>query len=409
MKNVNENVMSPDKNLNLVEFSALMAFLISIVSMSTNIMLPVIDTMGLELGAEQANDSQQIILFLYIGLACGQLVYGPLSDTIGRRRAMFSGLIIFIVGTMMAIFAKDFNSLLLGRVVQGVGIAAPRIVSVAIVRDLYSGRVMAQISSIILGFFILVPAIAPALGQGILQFYEWQMTFYVLILQAIVCLMWYGFRQPETLSVENRRALSFRNISQAVVEIAKNRISFWYTIATGLVFGSFMGYVITSPQMFSDLFGIKDKFPFYFGSLALIIGVSSIFNARLVVWLGMRRLCIVALALQVTISTLFLVLAAIHGGILSLHLFMVWASATFFFMGFIFGNFNAIAMEPLGHIAGVGAAFIGGISTFISLGVAGVIGKSYHGSVTPIIGGFVLLGFGSIILMVWADRPKKAE
>ncbi|PHR91511.1 MAG: Bcr/CflA family drug resistance efflux transporter [Robiginitomaculum sp.] len=394
------------KALGLAEFSALMAFLISMVAMSIDIMLPVIDVVGAELGASGKNSSQMIILFLFVGLAFGQLIYGPVSDTTGRKPAILTGLVIFFIGTVLAIVAKDFNAMLAGRFLQGLGAAAPRIVSMAVVRDLYSGRAMAQVTSVIMGFFIIVPALAPAIGQGILMVAEWRMIFYVLLGQAVLCALWFGLRQPETLHPEYRRPLSLLNILKGAWEVLTIRISFWYTIAAGIIFGAFVGYLISSPQIFEDLFGITDTFPFYFGALAISIGAASLFNVRLVVRLGMRRLCVTALSFQAIISLIFFGIAMLNGGMLSLPLFMIWAASAFFLMGFLFGNFNAIAMEPLGHIAGVGSAMVGGMSTFISLGIGGMIGNAYNGTVIPIIGGFALLGVLAILVMKWADRER---
>ena len=388
----------------MVEFCALMAFLISMVALSIDIMLPVIDVVGKELGAPDANSAPLIVIYLFIGLGFGQLIYGPVSDTVGRKPAILSGFVIFIVGTLISIFAKDFDTMLAGRFLQGLGAAAPRIVAMAVIRDVYSGRAMAQVTSVIMGFFIIVPAVAPALGQGILMFAEWRMIFYVLLGQAFLCLLWFYTRQIETLRPEFRRSLSLIKMGGAVWEIFNTRISFWYTIAAGIIFGAFVGYLITSPQIFADIYGIEEKFPFYFGGLAIAIGCASIFNARLVMRLGMRRLCLTALSLQVTLSLIFFALALLNNGELSLFLFMVWAAGAFFMLGFLFGNFNAIAMEPLGHIAGIGSAFVGGVSTFISLTIARAIGATYDQNITPIIGGFALLGLISILIMKWADR-----
>lgn len=394
------------KQLGWVEFAALMAFLISMVAMSIDIMLPVIDVVGKELGAPDANAAQKIVLFLFVGLSFGQLLYGPISDTTGRKPAILSGFVIFIAGTLLAIMAKDFNTMLAGRFLQGLGAAAPRIVTMAIVRDLYSGRAMAQVISIIMGFFVLVPALAPAIGQGIIMVAEWRMIFYVLLSQAVICALWFGLRQPETLRPEFRRTLSLTNLLKGALEVLNTRISFWYTLAAGVIFGAFVGYLVSSPQIFEDLFGITDTFPLYFGSLAIAIGGASIFNARLVVRLGMRRLCISALSLQAILSLVFFAIAFSHDGLLSLPLFMVWAGSSFFMMGFLFGNFNAIAMEPLGHIAGIGSAIVGGGSSFVSLGIGWAIGNAYDGTVIPLIGGFALLGIISIAIMKWADRES---
>ena len=365
------------RNLSLPEFAALTAAMISMVALSIDIMLPVIEEIAVEMGERGANAAQLIIISLFVGLAIGQLLYGPVSDTVGRKPAIGVGFGIFIVGTIICILAKDFDGMLFGRFLQGLGAAAPRIVSMSIVRDLYEGREMAKITSIIMGFFILVPALAPAIGQLIVNVAPWRTIFYVLLAQGVLVLIWFSVRQDETLRPEYKQKFSLRQIGARTWEFMTTRVSLWYTMAAGIVFGAFAGYLVTSPQLFKDLYGIDEKFPYYFGSLALVIGSASLFNAKLVERLGMRKLCLMAMVTQMIVSAIFFVIAWQQGGHLPLGIFMIWGVIAFFMMGFLFGNFNAIALEPLGHMAGIGAAMVGSISTFLSLGLARFIGGIY--------------------------------
>ncbi len=401
---MNETVQHSRKKLSLPEFAALTAAMISMVALSIDIMLPVIEEIAIEMGELGANSGQLIIISLFIGLAIGQLLYGPVSDTVGRKPAIAVGFGIFIFGTIICILAKDFHSMLIGRFLQGLGAAAPRIVSMSIVRDLYEGREMAKITSIIMGFFILVPALAPALGQLIVNVAPWQMIFYVLLGQGVFVLLWFLWRQAETLHPEYKRKFSLIQIAARAWEFLTTRVSFWYTIAAGIVFGAFIGYLVTSPQLFKDLYGIDEKFPYYFGGLALVIGSASLFNARLVERLGMRKLCLRAVVTQMLASGIFFILAWQQGGHLPLHIFMIWGVISFFMLGFLFGNFNAIALEPMGHMAGIGAAMVGSLSTFLSLGLGRFIGSLYHQDLLPLLGSYTVLGFLSILIMKWADR-----
>lgn len=395
------------KKLSLAEFSALMAGMISMVALSIDIMLPVIDVIAVDMGETNPNSAQLIITALFVGLAIGQLLYGPVSDTVGRKPAIGVGFGIFIVGTVLCILARDFNAMLFGRFLQGLGAAAPRIVSMSVVRDLYQGREMAKVTSIIMGFFIIVPALAPAIGQAIVTFAPWSALYYVLLGQGVLILFWFSMRQPETLNPDYRREFSLRQIASRAWEVITNRISFWYTVAAGIVFGAFVGYLITSPQVFKDLYGIDEKFPLYFGGLAIVIGCASFFNARLVGRFGMRNLCLMAVTMQMLASTLFFIAAWMQGGVLPLPIFMTWAAINFFMMGFLFGNFNAIALEPLGHIAGIGAAIVGSLSTVISLGLGQAIGAAYNQTLLPLLGSFAVFGFASMLVMKWADLKHK--
>ncbi|MEE9272251.1 MAG: multidrug effflux MFS transporter [Robiginitomaculum sp.] len=394
------------KRLGLAEFAALMAFLISITALSIDIILPVKTEIGLEMGITNENTTQLVITSLFLGLAIGQLIYGPVSDTIGRKPAMAYGFGVFIAGTLLCLFAHSFHALLIGRFLQGLGSAAPRIISMSMIRDLYDGREMAKVTSIIMGFFILVPAIAPALGQFIVNFAPWRAIFAVLLTQAILVGSWLLFRQPETLHPEYRRAFNLAQLRKNTAEVLSTKVSFWYTIAAGLIFGAFISYIVTSEQLFKDLFGIDEAFPYYFGALAIMIGCASIFNASLVEKFGMRKLCQFSLVIQISLSAIFFVIALCQGGQLSLAMFMVWALSAFFMMGFLFGNFNAIALSPLGHIAGIGAAIVGSISTFLSMGIGAIIGLLYNQSVLPMIGGFAVLGVLSLTIMKLVDRNE---
>lgn len=394
------------RNLSLPEFAALTAAMISMVALSIDIMLPVIEEIAVEMGERGGNSAQMIIISLFVGLAIGQFLYGPVSDTVGRKPAIGVGFGVFIVGTIICILAKDFDSMLFGRFLQGLGAAGPRIVSMSIVRDLYEGREMAKITSIIMGFFILVPALAPAIGQLIVNIAPWRTIFYVLLAQGILVLIWFSWRQDETLHPEYKQKFSLIHIGKRMWEFLTTRVSFWYTMAAGIVFGAFIGYLVTSPQLFKDLYGIDEKFPYYFGGLALVIGSASLFNARLVERLGMRKLCLMAVVTQMLVSAVFFILAWQNGGHLSLNIFMIWGVISFFMLGFLFGNFNAIALEPMGHMAGIGAAMVGSVSTFLSLGLGRFIGGLYDQTLLPLLGSYTVLGFISIIIMKWADRPE---
>jgi DHA1 family bicyclomycin/chloramphenicol resistance-like MFS transporter len=403
------DISKPKPTLSLGEFCALTAYMMSLVALAIDIMLPVLDEIGAELGAPDANASQLIIGVLFAGLAIGQCLWGPVSDSTGRRLAIYMGLVIFILGCVVSAVAQNFETMLAGRFLQGFGVAGPRIVSVAIVRDLYAGRAMARITSIIMAFFILVPAIAPALGQGIISVADWRMIFYIMIGLAILISIWYGVRQPETLLVGARRKFSFRKLWEGAREVFGTRVSLWYTVAAGIIYGAFISYLLTSPQIFEDLFGIEEKFPIYFGALALVLGGAGFVNSKLVMRLGMRKLCQWALRAQVSVSLIAVILAVFSGGTLALPIFLIWATVVFFMMGLLFGNFNAIAMEPLGHIAGIGAAFVGFVSTMISVTIGGLIGQAYDGSVYSLLGGFFILGVLSLIVMHLADRKLEAE
>lgn len=386
------------------EFVVLMALMISLVALSIDAMLPALTEIGADLGVRHVNQSQLIVSALFLGLAAAQMVYGPLSDSLGRKPAIYAGFVLFIVGCLLSTVATSFEVMLAGRFLQGMGAAGPRIVTIALVRDQYEGRAMARIMSLVMAVFIMVPALAPAVGQGILMVGHWRAIFGVLLAVALIALVWFGLRQPETLPPERRSPFSLIRIALAVRETCTHRIAFGYTIAAGLIFGAFVGYLNSAAQIFQGQYGLGQQFPLYFALLALAIGAASYLNARLVMRYGMRLLSSRALMALSAWSLVFFAITYAAAGAPPLWVLMTYCLFAFFCIGILFGNFNALAMEPLGHIAGVGAAVVGSLTTFISLALGTLIGQSYDGTVLPLIGSFALLGIVSIAVMRWTER-----
>jgi len=388
------------------EFVTLTALVISLVALSIDIMLPSLQQIAGDLGAPRANDSQLILSALFAGLAAGQMVYGPLSDSIGRKPAIHAGLLLFIIGCLMSILATNFTVMLAGRVLQGLGAAGPRSVIVALVRDRYEGRAMARIMSLVMAVFIMVPALAPGIGQIILMVAHWRAIFGFLLAVAAISLVWFALRQPETLPPERRVEFSPSRIVQAVRETCGSRVAFGYTLASGLIFGAFVGYLNSAQQIFQIKYGLGALFPLYFAVLALSIGGASLLNGRLVMRHGMRRLSAWALGLLTGLSLAFLVPATLAAGVPPLWALMTYLVGAFFCIGMLFANFSALAMEPLGHIAGVGAAVVGSLTTVISMILGTIIGQAYDGTVLPLIAGFALLGLAAIAVMRWAESGR---
>ena len=390
------------------EFVGLLALLFSLVALSIDAMLPAIGAIAQELGAAHDNDRQLIIGILFLGLAAGQLIYGPLSDSIGRKPAIFIGLAIFIAGTVLAAFAETFPLLLLGRALQGFGAAAPRIVAIAIVRDLYEGRAMARIMSLATSIFILVPVLAPTLGQGILLVAHWRMIFLLLLAMAILSVLWLGVRQPETLPREARARLSLPRVLGDMGEVFRDRRALGYTLATGMVFAAFVAYLQMSQQIFVELYGKAHTFPLYFGLLVAAIGLASVLNARLVMRYGMRHLSWRGLLGSTFVAAAFLAVSLAFWGKPPFLCFVGAFMALFFFNGMLYGNFNALAMENMGHIAGTASAVIGAVPTFISMAIGGLIARAYDASVVPLAAGFAVCSLLALAFMAFAEAGSGA-
>ncbi|NKB36033.1 MAG: Bcr/CflA family efflux MFS transporter [Gammaproteobacteria bacterium] len=391
------------------EFIALTAFLISLVALSIDTMLPALSVIGNDLGVNKANDNQLIISAIFLGMAFGQVVYGPLSDSVGRKPAIYLGIGIFIAGSLISLFATNFTAMLFARLLQGLGIAAPRIVTMALIRDKFAGNEMARIMSFVVTLFILVPVIAPVLGQIIISYSHWRLIFALFVLLAVITLIWLAVRQPETLIAEKRIPLSFSRVVDAVKEVCANRTAFGYTLTSGFLSGLFLAFLNSSPQILQEQYRLGVMFPLYFATLCIALGLATFMNGKIVLLYGMRLLCHRGLFLFSGLSLLFLFPAYSYDGHPPLWAFMTYMSFAFFALGIVYGNLNALAMEPLGHIAGVGAAVIASLSTFMSLPIGILIGHSYNGSVMPLILGFTGCGLSCIALVIWTEKTAEKE
>ena len=396
-------------SLRTIEFIPLAALLMSLVALSVDAMLPALPVIGQDLGVRGTNDTQFVITALFIGLGIGQLFFGPLSDTIGRRRAIFAGLTVFIVGCLASIFASSFEMMIAGRILQGIGASGPRIVTMALVRDQYSGKQMARILSFIMAVFILVPAIAPLLGQTIMWLGGWRSIFTTFFVVATSAFIWFFLRHPETLHPAHRRPLSPRLIREAVGEFLRIRSTIAYTFAIGLVFSPFVGFLSSAQQIFQEAYSTGKFFPLYFGVLALTIGIGSLANDKLLLRYGMHKIAISAAIVATIASFIALTIFFAYDGLPPLWLFMTYMLTVFVCMGAIFGNLNALAMQPLGHIAGVGAALISSVATFISVSFGTAIGQSFDGTVHFQVGSFALFGLLTVVAIRWATRPRSSS
>ena len=394
------------KPLGLPEFVTLLALMVSTLALSIDAMLPALGEIGRDLRLVDPNDSQLVVTMMFLGFAVGQIAAGPSSDSFGRKPVIYGGYVIFIIGCLLSIVSEGFEVMLAGRVLQGLGAAAPRIVSIALVRDGYEGRAMARIMSIVMAIFILVPAIAPAIGQVVMLFAHWRAIFWLLLVMAVIAFVWFALRQPETLQAAGRRRFSLRQIAGGIREALGYRAMTGYTLAAGIIFGAFVGYLSSAQQIFQNAYDVGDWFAVYFGCASLAIGAASVFNSKLVVGLGMRYMTWRALIGLTLLSFLFVPVVLFGDGLPPLWVFMTWLLLAFFCTGILFGNFSALAMEPVGHMAGLGAAVTGSVSTFVSLPLGWAVGTAFDGTVVPLVVGFAALGGASLIVMWWTEQGQ---
>ena len=382
-----------------------MALTISLVALSIDTMLPALPDIARDLKVGDANNAQLIITSLFLGLAAGQIFYGPVSDSIGRKPAIYAGYALFVAGTLLCLWTTDFSVMLAGRVLQGLGAAGPRIVANALIRDLYEGRGMARIMSYIMSIFIMVPAAAPLIGQGIITLAHWRAIFGLFLVMAIVTLLWFAVRQSETLAKDKRVPFSLKRIARGIIEVCRHPVAAGYTLVAGLVFGALIGFLVSIQQVFQDIYGKPDQFAGYFAVLACCIGAASLLNGRLVMRFGMQRLSNYALRSFTVLSAGMLAIVLAHDGIAPFWQFMTGFGVMFFCLGIVFGNLNALAMEPMGHMAGLASAVIGSITTFCSMVLGGLIGYAYDKTEIPLMAGYTTYGIAAL-LVVWRVQQR---
>ena len=385
----------------LPEFVIIVSLITSLAALSVDAILPALPQIGSDLNVQNANDRQLTISLFFLGMAFGQVFLGPLSDRTGRKPPAYWGYALFVVGSLLSLFAMGFPMLLSGRLLQGVGISGSRAVTLALVRDRYEGRAMARVMSFVMTVFILVPMLAPTFGQTMLFLAGWRSIFGGYVLLAVITVLWFALRMPETLAPEDRAPFSLRRIVMAIREIMGIRPALGYTVAAGLINGAFLGYLNSAQQIFQEQYAVGERFPLYFAVAALSLGLASLLNARLVMRLGMRLLVKWSVFAVFALSIGALGIALLAGGQPPLWFLMAFLMTAFFCIGILFGNMNALAMKPLGHVAGIGAAVIGSLSTLISVPIGVVIGRSYSGTILPLVGGMAILTGLSTVVVRW--------
>jgi DHA1 family bicyclomycin/chloramphenicol resistance-like MFS transporter len=385
-------------------FIALMAMLMAINAISIDIMLPGLQEIGASLGVVDENARQYVITAYLIGMGCAQLVFGPLSDRFGRKLPLLGGLGLYALCALAIVFVPSFTGLLALRFIQGIGAAATRVITVSIVRDVYGGRMMAEVMSLVLMVFMIVPVIAPSVGQLIMIFAEWHMIFVVICLFAVSVATVVMLRLPETLSVEHRRPFTVTSILAGFRIVLTNRVSLCYSLAAAFLFGSLFGFINSAQQILVGIYGLGTWFPLVFAGFASMMALASFTNSRLVKRYGMRRLSHGALIGFVFTSLIWV--AASVSGLLPFWLFAVLYACAMFQFGLIGSNFNAMAMEPLGHVAGTASSVLGFTQTIGGATIGALIGQEFNGTITPLAIGFLSVSLIGLAFVLTAEKGR---
>jgi DHA1 family bicyclomycin/chloramphenicol resistance-like MFS transporter len=387
------------------EFVGMIAALMALTALSIDVMLPALPQIREQFGLADPNRQQLVITAYVVGFAAGQLFYGPLSDWLGRRAVLLPGIAIYAAASFACFAAPSFEALLLARLVQGLANAAPRVVAVAIVRDVYGGRRMAEVMSFVMMVFIVVPVLAPSAGGLLLVVGSWHLIFAFLFVISLAFGIWMAVRLPETRPPSMREPLSLAWLAGSFGAAIGNRQTLGYTVAIGVIFGALMGYINSAQQIFVEVYALGALFPVVFGACAAALAVASFLNSRLVGRLGMRRISHGAMLGFVALSVLHLGIA-LGLGRPPLLVFVVLLALTLLCFGLMMPNFNALAMEPMGRIAGTASSFVGSVTTAIGAVLGLYVGQEYDGTVVPLLAGFAAFGIAGALIVLVTERGR---
>lgn len=386
------------------EFVCIVAMLMAINALGIDTMLPALPAIASALNLSSVNQAQWVISAYIVGFGATQFIYGPLADRFGRRPLILICLALYLTTSLLASFATSFEVMIAARVVQGIGAACTRVLAVAIVRDRYSGREMARVMSLSFLVFLAVPMLAPSIGQLILLVAPWHAIFLFLAGFAALVLLWIAMRLPETLHPEYRRAINLREIGKAMRTVVTDRTSIGYTLALTMSFGAMVGFINSAQQVFGGVFNEAERFPLLFAFIAGGMAVASILNSRIVMRVGSRRVSHAALILYIILCAIHLVTIETLGD--TLVSFAIFQFAIMFCSGLLGSNFGAMAMEPMGAIAGTAASVQGTISTLGGAIIGILIGQSFDGTAVPVVAGYFLCSLGVLAMVLFAEKGR---
>ncbi|WP_248310330.1 multidrug effflux MFS transporter [Bosea sp. 117] len=395
---------NPHPGMGFRQFVGYIAALMATNAIAIDSMLPALPQIGAALGIEAGNHVQLVVTAYLLGFGAAQILYGTIADRYGRRPVLIFGLGLYAVASVVAAFAPSFEVMMAARATQGIGAAATRVLAISVVRDCYSGRQMARVMSLAFIVFLSVPILAPSIGQAILLVAEWRWIFGILTVFGAVTLVWTAVRLPETLHPEDRTPISFQGVSHAVSLFFHSRLTVGYALAMTAVMGCLFGFINSAQQVFADAFHAEHLFTSVFAGIALFMALSSLLNARIVGKIGMRRVSHAALVgfIVVTASHALIALA----GYESIWVFSILQASMMFFFGLMVSNFNAMAMEPVGHIAGTASSLLGFVTTVGGALLGFALGQQFDGTTLPLVFGFATLGFTALVIVLVTERGK---
>ena len=391
--------------MGLREFVCFVAACMAINALAIDIVLAALPQMASELGASDENDRQAVISAYLFGLGASQFLYGPLSDSFGRKPVLSFGLLLFAAASLVAAASTSFEIMIASRFMQGFGAGAPRVVALALVRDRVVGGEMGRVMSMAMMVFMIVPILAPSIGQGILLIAPWQWMFVTLFIAGLAIAGWGHYRVRETLTTANRRPFNRENLLLGFAVALRHPVTRGYMLALGSVFGVLVVFISLAQQIFQDRYGVGAGFTLLFAIIALFLSAAAFANSRLLRWFGLERMTRAALLGLIAIAALWSVLAWID--VVPLPLYILLQGLCLFCFGFLGANLNALAMEPMGHHAGSAAAVIGSFTTVAGTGLGFAIAQQYDGTLVALALGNLVLALTGLAIVLRTQRRAR--
>lgn len=398
---------TPERTIGAKELTALLAMSMALAALGIDLLLPAFGAIRAELGlAADSTAVAGLVTAYFIGLALGQLAWGPLADRYGRRPVLFAGFGVYALGALAATAAPSLNLLLASRFVWGLGAAGPRVVTLAVIRDSFEGEAMSRAMSFVMAIFILVPVVAPTAGAAVVAVSSWRWVFGACLVAALVLLPW-ARRLPETLAPQHRvDRLQLGRIARSARYVVSNRRTVGYTLAMTALYGGFTAYLASSEIIIGDTFGQAAAFPLIFGALAATMGVAMLVNARVVERFGTRRLAHAVLIGYVAVAAAMVAVGIATHGRPPLAVFLVGMAAMLGSHALLIPNFNTMAMAPMAEVAGTASSVIGSVQVAVGALLGSVLDRAFDGTIQPLATGFLVYGLAALALVTWAERGR---
>jgi len=382
----------------------LLAGLMALNAFAIDAMIPALPAIGTELGVVEDNRRQLIVVMYMLGFGVGQLFWGPLADRFGRKPILAIGVALYAGFALLCGVAKSFDLLIAGRIAMGASAAVTRVLVVAMVRDLFEGEAMAKVMSLVFMTFMLVPVLAPNIGQAILLVGPWRAIFWVLAGYGAIMWLWSFLRLPETLHPQFRRPLNARSISRAARVAAIDRLSLGYTLAMTAVFGGLTAYIASIQQIVFDTYQAPHLIGLVFAAVAAPMALASWGNSRVVGKYGLRRVGHIGLLAFVGIT---LVHAAVAHVIAEpLWLFCALMGMSLMAFAFTTSNFATLAMTNMAAIAGTASSVQGVVGTIGGALIGLVIGQAFDGTQRPFLIGLTACGVAGLVAVLMTEGGK---